>query len=37
LSFPRAGLVLTLTVVMCAASAWLAVGKVKKVDPADVF
>jgi putative ABC transport system permease protein len=30
-------LVLVLTVVMCAASAWMAVGKVKKVDPADVF
>jgi len=33
----RAGLVLLLTITMCAASAWLAVGKVKKVDPADVF
>jgi putative ABC transport system permease protein len=33
----RTGLVLLLTVVMCVASAWLAVGKVKKVDPADVF
>lgn len=37
LGFLRAGLVLALTVVMCSASAWLAVGKVKKVDPADVF
>lgn len=33
----RTGLVLVLAVVMCVASAWLAVGKVKKVDPADVF
>ena len=31
------GLVLGLTVAMCVGSAWLAVGKVKKVDPADVF
>jgi putative ABC transport system permease protein len=30
-------LVMVLTVVMCAASAWMSVGKVKKVDPADVF
>ncbi len=33
----RVGLVLVLTVAMCVASAWMAVGKVKKVDPADVF
>ncbi len=33
----RAALVLLLAVVMCVASAWMAVGKVKKVDPADVF
>jgi putative ABC transport system permease protein len=33
----RVGLVALLTVLMCAGSAWLAVGKVKKVDPADVF
>lgn len=33
----RAGLVLGLTIVMCVASGLLAVGKVKKVDPADVF
>lgn len=33
----RIGLVLALTVVMCVASALFAVGKVKKVDPADVF
>lgn len=37
MSFARAALVLGLTVVMCAVSAWMAVGKVKKVDPADVF
>ncbi|AWM40489.1 FtsX-like permease family protein [Gemmata obscuriglobus] len=33
----RFALVLALTVVMCAASGLLAVSKVKKVDPADVF
>ena len=33
----RGGLILVLTVVMCAASGLLAVRKVKKVDPADVF
>jgi len=33
----RFGLILGLTVVMCVASGLLAVGKVKKVDPADVF
>lgn len=33
----RFALVLALTVVMCAASGLLAVGKVKKVAPADVF
>jgi putative ABC transport system permease protein len=33
----RVGLILALTVVMCATSALLAVRNVKKVDPADVF
>ncbi len=33
----RFALLLGLTVVMCVASGFLAVGKVKKVDPADVF
>jgi putative ABC transport system permease protein len=33
----RAGLIVVLTFVMCAASGLLAVRKVKKVDPADVF
>jgi putative ABC transport system permease protein len=33
----RFGLILVLTVVMCAASGLLAVRNVKKVDPADVF
>jgi putative ABC transport system permease protein len=33
----RVALVLGLTVAMCVVSAWMAVGKVKKVDPADVF
>lgn len=33
----RLGLLLVLTVVMCVASGMLAVTKVKKVDPADVF
>ena len=31
------GLVLGLTLAMCVASGLLAVRKVKKVDPADVF
>jgi putative ABC transport system permease protein len=33
----RFGLILVLTLVMCVASGMLAVTKVKKVDPADVF
>jgi putative ABC transport system permease protein len=33
----RASLVIGLTIVMCVASGLMAVGKVKKVDPADVF
>ncbi len=33
----RAALVIGLTIVMCVASGLMAVGKVKKVDPADVF
>ena len=33
----RLGFILVLTVVMCVASGMLAVSKVKKVDPADVF
>ncbi len=33
----RAGLVLLLTLVMCAVSSWMAVARVKAVDPADVF
>jgi putative ABC transport system permease protein len=33
----RFALVFALTVAMCVVSAWMAVGKVKKVDPADVF
>jgi putative ABC transport system permease protein len=37
LSPGRAGLILGLTTVMCGLSGLLAVGKVKKVDPADVF
>jgi putative ABC transport system permease protein len=37
LTLARGGLVLALTFVMCAGSALLAVRKVKKVDPADVF
>ena len=36
-TFARVALVLGLTVAMCVVSAWMAVGKVKKVDPADVF
>lgn len=37
LTVPRAGLVFVLTVAMCAVSGWLAIGRVQKVDPADVF
>ena len=37
ITLARGGLILVLTVAMCAASGLLAVGKVKKVDPADVF
>ena len=33
----RFGLILGLTVVMCVTSGLLAVRKIKKVDPADVF
>jgi putative ABC transport system permease protein len=33
----RFALVFGLAVAMCVVSAWMAVGKVKKVDPADVF
>ncbi len=37
LTLGRAALVLGLTLVMCVASGFLALNKVKKVDPADVF
>ncbi len=37
MTLARGGLILALTVVMCAASGLMAVSKVKKVDPADVF
>jgi putative ABC transport system permease protein len=37
LTLGRAALVLGLTLVMCVASGFLALHKVKKVDPADVF
>jgi putative ABC transport system permease protein len=37
MTLARGGLVLVLTVTMCVASGLLAVRKVKKVDPADVF
>jgi putative ABC transport system permease protein len=37
LTLSRLALVFGLTVAMCMASAWMAVGKVQKVDPADVF
>ena len=37
LTLGRGGLILVLTFVMCAGSGLLAVRKVKKVDPADVF
>lgn len=37
LTFPRAGLVLVLTVGMCLASGLIAVRKVQQADPAEVF
>ena len=37
MTLARGGLILVLTFAMCAASGLLAVRKVKKVDPADVF
>jgi putative ABC transport system permease protein len=37
MTLARAGLILVLTFAMCAGSGLLAVRKVKKVDPADVF
>jgi putative ABC transport system permease protein len=37
LTLERFGLILVLTLIMCVASGMLAVSKVKKVDPADVF
>jgi putative ABC transport system permease protein len=37
LTLGRAAFVLGLTLVMCVASGLFAIGKVKKVDPADVF
>ena len=33
----RAGLVFALTLVICAASGWLATGKLRRLDPAEVF
>ena len=32
-----AGLVFALTLVICAASGWLATGKLRRLDPAEVF
>jgi putative ABC transport system permease protein len=33
----RAGLVFALTLVICGASGWLATGKLRRLDPAEVF
>ena len=37
LSFGVSGLVLVLTLIMCAASGWLALRKLHVADPADLF
>ncbi|NBO82805.1 MAG: FtsX-like permease family protein [Betaproteobacteria bacterium] len=37
MSISRAGLVFALTLVICAASGWLATGKLRRLDPAEVF
>ena len=37
MSVSRAGLVFALTLVICAASGWLATGKLRRLDPAEVF
>jgi putative ABC transport system permease protein len=37
MTFGRAGLVFAITLVICAASGWLATGKLRRLDPAEVF
>jgi putative ABC transport system permease protein len=37
MSVSRAGLVFGLTLVICGASGWLATGKLRRLDPAEVF
>lgn len=37
MTLSRAGLVFALTLVICGASGWLATGKLRRLDPAEVF
>jgi putative ABC transport system permease protein len=37
LSFEVAALVLSMTLIMCAASGWLALRKLRNAEPADLF
>jgi putative ABC transport system permease protein len=37
MSFSRAALVFTMTLLLCSGSGWLATSKLRQLDPADVF
>jgi len=37
MSFSRAVLVFTTTLLLCSGSGWLATAKLRRLDPADVF
>ncbi|WP_114993424.1 ABC transporter permease DevC [Synechococcus sp. UW179A] len=37
ISFSRAALVFTMTLLLCSGSGWLATAKLRRLDPADVF
>ena len=37
MSFSRAALVFTMTLLLCSGSGWLATSKLRRLDPADVF
>jgi len=37
MTLSRAGLVFVMTLVICGASGWLATGKLRRLDPAEVF
>ena len=37
MSFSRAALVFTMTLLLCSGSGWLATAKLRRLDPADVF